>query len=244
MSKVVAVIPARLGSSRFARKVLHEHKGRPLLFYVWRQVAKARLIDRLCVATDSREVARAAGSFGADVVMTSRRPRTGTDRVAEAVAESRESIIINIQADCFGLRPAQLDRVIAAMRIDRSIQFATLARPIHEDQELFNPAVVKVVVNEHGRALWFSRFPLPYLQRPDSRSRTAQYGYLAHIGVYFFRRHALERFAGWRQSPLEKAESLEQLRILENGGAIRVFKGAARTFSIDTPEDLLKIDMV
>ncbi|MEW5797136.1 MAG: 3-deoxy-manno-octulosonate cytidylyltransferase [Candidatus Zixiibacteriota bacterium] len=240
MGRVVAVIPARLGSSRFARKVLHEYRGRPLLFYVWRQVAKAQLIDRLCIATDSREIARAASWFGAEVVMTSRKPRTGSDRVAEAVTGGRESIIINVQADCFGLQPARLDRVVKAMQQDRTIEYATLVRPIRDDRELSNPNVVKVVVDSGGRALWFSRFPLPYLQKPDLRPRAAQFGYLAHIGVYFFRRSALAKFAGWRQSRCEKAESLEQLRIIENGGTIRVFKTMARTFSIDTPRDLLK----
>lgn len=241
MGKVVAVIPARLGSTRFARKVLQVYQGRPLLYYAWRQAAKARLVDHLYVATDSPEIARSAETFGAEVLMTSRRPKTGTDRVAEAIADRHESLVINIQADCFGLRASLLDRVINAMRVDRTINYATLARPIRDDRELFNPGVVKVVTDRRGRALWFSRFPLPYLQHADNRPRAFQHCYLAHIGVYFFRRPALEAFARWKRSPHEIAESLEQLRIVENGGSIVVFKTAANIFSIDTLQDLKKI---
>jgi len=241
MTGVVAVIPARMASTRFAGKVLHKHRGRPLLYYVWRQAAAARLVDRPLIATDSALIEKTARSFGAEVVRTSKKPRTGTDRVAEAVAGETAQIIINIQADCFGLRPALLDRVVRAMKADRSLHYATLARPIQDDRELFDPGLVKVAVGHDGRALWFSRFPLPYLQHADSRPRTSQFDYLAHIGVYFFRRPALDAFARWKRTPLEKAESLEQLRIIENGGTMKVFRTSARIISIDTPEDLKKI---
>ena len=241
MTKVVAVIPARLESTRFAGKVLYPFKGRPLLYHVWRQVTKAKEVGQVWIATDSSEIARAAESFGADVLLTSRRPRTGSDRIAEAVADRSADIVINVQADCLGLRPTLLDRVVRQMRRDRSIRYATPARPIGSDRELFDPGVVKVVVDRNSQALWFSRFPLPFLQRPAPGPRSAQFSYLAHIGVYFFRRAGLEEFADWKQTRLEKAESLEQLRILENGGSISVFRTTARTISIDKPEDLKKI---
>ena len=240
-TEVVAVIPARLGSTRFPGKLLYLYRGRPLLYYVWRQVAKARLLDRLIIATDSAEIARAAATFGAEVVTTSTRPKTGSDRVAEAIGSQKGDIIVNVQGDCFGLRPALLDRVIRAMKQDRGINYATLARPIIYDEELFNPSIVKVAVGRDGRALWFSRFPIPYLQRPDETPRCAQFAFRAHIGVYAFRRSALEAFARWKQSPFERAESLEQLRILDNGGIIQVFTTRAATFSVDTPDDLKKI---
>ncbi len=238
---VVAVIPARLGSTRFPGKLLYRHRGKPLLFYVWRQVTKAKLVDRVVIATDSFEIASAAESFGAEVVKTSNRPKSGTDRVAEAVASISGNIIVNVQGDCFGLNPALLDRVIQAMKKESRIKYATLARPVASDEELFNPSVVKVAVGRDGRALWFSRFPIPYLQRPDEKPRCKQFDFLAHIGVYFFRRAGLESFAGWKQSPFEKAESLEQLRILDNGGIIQVFTTRAAIFSVDTPADLNKI---
>jgi len=239
--KTVAVIPARLKSSRFPEKVLFLHEGQPLLYHVWRQIVRAKEVDQVWIATDSGKIARAAESFGAAVVMTSRRPRTGTDRVAEAIAGHRADIVINIQADCFGFEPGVLDRVVRAMKEDHTIRCATLARAIGDDRELFDPGVVKVVADRANRALWFSRLPIPFLQRPDSRPRSGQFNYMAHIGVYFFRRKFLEAYAGWKQTPLEKAESLEQLRVLEHGGSMRVFKTKMRTFSIDKPEDLKKI---
>lgn len=242
--RVTAVIPARMGSSRFAGKVLAIHRDRPLLYHVWRRVCGCKTVSRTLIATDSAKIAAAADEFGAEVVTTSKRPRTGSDRVAEAMQGRSASIVINVQADCFGLPTAALDRVVTAMIQDSTIKYATLARRIGSDQELFDPGVVKVVTDSEGRALWFSRFPLPYLQNTVKGSRSGQFKYRGHIGVYFFRRPALEAFAKWKQTPLEKAESLEQLRILEHGGKMQVFNTSARTFSIDTPEDMKKIAKV
>jgi len=235
--RVVAILPARLRSTRLAGKVLMKHLGKPLLYHVWSRVRRAKQIALVAVATDSAEIADAARSFGAEVVMTSRRHQTGTDRVAEAAARIGGEIIINIQADNFGLTGAVLDRVVARMKADRSIQFATLARPIVDDDELFDPSVVKVVMGADNRALWFSRYPLPYLQRPGPGPRACQADFLAHVGVYFFRRRALTAYTGWKRTAAEKAESLEQLRILEHGGIIRVYRTSAKTISIDTGRD-------
>lgn len=237
----MAVIPARMGSSRFAGKVLAEHQGRPLLYHVWRQVSQCRRVNRVLIATDNAEITAAADSFGAEVVRTSNRPRTGSDRVAEAIRGRSASIVINVQADCFGLPSKALDRVVGAMTEDPTIKYATLARRIDSDQDLFDPGVVKVVTDHEDHALWFSRYPLPYLQNAVAGQRHRQFRFRSHIGVYFFRRRALENFAGWKQTPLEKAESLEQLRILEHGCAMKVFNTSARTFSIDTPKDMKKI---
>ncbi|RKX25026.1 MAG: 3-deoxy-manno-octulosonate cytidylyltransferase [Candidatus Zixiibacteriota bacterium] len=237
---VVAVIPARMGSSRFPGKLLHPHQGKPLLYHIWNRVRKTRLIDRLLIATDSPEIAETAVSFGAEVVITSGHHRTGSDRVAEAVRGRRCRIVINVQGDTYGLSTATLDRVIKVMSADSRIRFATLARRIADDEELFDPGVVKIVTAADGKALWFSRFPLPYLQQPAAGVRARQFKYLAHIGVYFFRWQALEKYTSWKRSPLEKAESLEQLRILENGGCMKVFRTNARTISIDKPSDLKK----
>lgn len=235
--QVVAILPARLKSTRLAGKVLMQHRGKPLLYHVWSRVRRARQIDLVAVATDSKAIADAARAFGAEVVMTSRRHQTGTDRVAEAAARTGGEIIINVQADNFGLTGGVLDRVIARMKADRSIRFATLARPVADDDELFDPNLVKVVVGADGRALWFSRYPLPYLQRPRPGPRARQADYLAHLGVYFFRRRALAAYAGWKRTAAEKAESLEQLRILEHGGIIRVFRTSAKAISVDTARD-------
>ncbi len=239
--RVVAIIPARLGSRRFSGKVLHAYRGKPLLYYLWKELRKSREIDHLAIATDAPEIAQVAREFGAEIVMTSKRHRSGSDRVAQAACETGGELIINVQGDNIGLKAGVLDRAICKMRSDRSIKFATLARRIKTDAELFDPGVVKVLTAADGRALWFSRFPLPYLQHAEDGSRAGQYKFLAHIGVYLFRRKALVAFADWKASPLEKAESLEQLRILENGGRIEVFVTTSKAISIDTPGDLQKI---
>ena len=242
--RVVAFLPARLGSTRFAGKLLHPHLGKPLLFHVWNQVRKSRLIDRVAVATDNPLIAEAAESFGAEVVMTSKRHQTGSDRVAEAARKTGGQIVLNIQADNYGLKPAVLDRVIKKMLSDRTVHYATLARPVRSDDELFDPNLVKVVTAADGRALWFSRYPLPFLQKAAPGARARQYKFLGHIGVYFFRRAALDAYAQWPRSPLEKAESLEQLRILANGGRMQVFQTSVRSVSVDSPQDLEKISKI
>jgi 3-deoxy-manno-octulosonate cytidylyltransferase (CMP-KDO synthetase) len=240
-TKVLAVIPARLNSRRFPGKVLYSYKGRPLLYYVYRELSKARTVDRVIVATDNRRVHDAVVAFGGEAIMTSSRFRTGSDRVAAAARRTGGDIVINVQADNYGLRAASLDRVVKAMRSPPAPAVATLARRIQSDSELFNPHVVKLVTAGDGTALWFSRLPIPYLQNADEHDRSRQFRFLAHIGVYFFHRRALEQFSRWKRSPLEKAESLEQLRILENGGRIKVFRTSARTVSIDTPQDVKKL---
>jgi 3-deoxy-manno-octulosonate cytidylyltransferase (CMP-KDO synthetase) len=241
MGRVLAVIPARLGSTRFPGKALYQHKGKPLIYYVWSRVKCAKLIDRVLIATDSKEIRQAAEDFGAEVVMTSKRHRTGSDRVAEVAQQDRAGIIINVQGDTFGLQPTLLDRVIPTFQADRSLQYATLARAINSDADLFDPNLVKVVVADDGRALWFSRFPVPYLHSPGDQPRSEQFRFLGHLGIYFFRKRGLADFASWRQGRHEKAESLEQLRIMERGARMQVFLTRSRTISIDTPADLRKI---
>jgi 3-deoxy-manno-octulosonate cytidylyltransferase (CMP-KDO synthetase) len=240
-AKVLAVIPARLHSRRFPNKVLYPYHGMPLLYYVWKEVCSASMINRLVIATDSREIERKATGFGAEVFRTSVSHKTGSDRAAE-VAESLDGdIILNIQADNFGLRHAVLGRVIKQMKSDRSIEVATLARRIESDEELFDPNLVKVITSKNGQALWFSRYPLPYLQRVDNRPRVEQHKFYGHVGVYFFRRAALRLFAEIGRGPFEKAESLEQLRILENGSTMRVFHTTMRSISVDSPGDVKKL---
>ncbi|MBN1213373.1 MAG: 3-deoxy-manno-octulosonate cytidylyltransferase [candidate division Zixibacteria bacterium] len=242
--KVTAVIPARMGSRRFSGKVLYPYLGKPLLFYVWNEVRQAKKVDRLLIATDQAEVARAAEAFGAETVMTSKRHRTGTDRVAEAVGKTGGDIVINIQADNFGLTGALLDRVVATMKRDKKIRCATLAFRVDNDRELFDPDLVKLVINSAGEALWFSRFPVPFLRDAVDNNRTKQFKFYGHIGVYFFRKSVLDAFAGQRRTPCEIAESLEQLRVLENGGKMRVFTTRLKIVSVDSPKDLQKLDKI
>ncbi len=240
-TKVIAVIPARLGSRRFKRKVLHLYRDKPLLFYVWDSLRKSRKIDRLLIATDSREIETAASDFGAETVMTSAGLRTGTDRMAEVARRVKGDVYINVQADNIGLKASVIDRLIDKFKAQKSVGFATMARRIGSDDELFDPDKVKVVFNRRGEALWFSRFPLPYLQGAVKRNRARQYVFWEHIGIYFIRRPALQRFAKWGRSDLEKAESLEQLRVLENGEKMAVYQTTMKTVSIDSPMDLERI---
>ncbi len=241
MPHVTAIIPARLASKRFSHKVLYPLKGRPLIFYVWRAVQQAKLVNRLFVATDSPEIGRAVNAFGGAVIMTSKRPRNGTERAAEAVAGMKTDIVINIQADNIGLSGPILDRIIKAMGADRKIEVATLARKIsgrNWRRILENPNVVKVIENACGEAGWFSRHPIPYIRGIGRKRAVDLFPFLEHIGVYFFRRKALDLYAGWPQGRAEKAESLEQLRILENGKNIRLFKTTAEIISVDSKEAL------
>lgn len=239
-AKVLTVIPARMDSTRFPGKVLYPVDGRPLIYHLWNRVRKSTQIDQLVIASDSTEVIKAAELFGAETIRTSSRHKTGSDRTAEAARKLKADIVINIQADTFNMRATVLDQVIRKMKVSRSIKYATLVRKIKDDQTLFNPGVVKVISTADDHALWFSRFPLPYLQKAKKGARTQQHNFLAHIGVYFFRANALRAFARWKRGELEKAESLEQLRILENGKRIKLYHTKAAITSIDTPEDLKK----
>lgn len=240
--KVLAVIPARMGSRRFPGKVLHEYQGMPLLYFVHHWVSRSQRIDRIVVATDDRQIKRVAESFGAEVMLTSKRHRTGSDRAAEVAREIPADLVLNVQADNFNLKAGIVDRAIDGMAADRSFGVGTLACRIRSDEDLFNPDRVKVVVNSEGRALWFSRFPIPYLSGAENQARTNQFGYLGHIGIYIYRAKVLQQFVGWPQTRLEKAESLEQLRLLEHGVAVRVFVNRVEPVSIDSPRDLVKLD--
>lgn len=241
---VLAVIPARLGSTRFASKVLYRYRGHPLLYYVWRAAARAKQIDRLVIATDSTEIARVARAFGAEVVRTSTRHKTGSDRAAEVARKIGGGIIVNIQGDNLGLQPAPLDRVLRAMRQDARIETASLAAPITTDTELFDPNCVKMVVSRQHEALWFSRFPIPYLQHGPSQGRAGHHRFFRHIGIYFFRREVLLAYGRTPRTAAETAESLEQLRLLEMGRRMRIFLTRMQSVSVDSPQDVAKLDAI
>jgi 3-deoxy-manno-octulosonate cytidylyltransferase (CMP-KDO synthetase) len=241
-TEVLAIVPVRLDSTRFAGKALFPVEGRPLVLHLLDSLKKSRRIDRILVATDNSDIRRAIEAAGYQVVLTRRKHRTGSDRIAEAAAETHAGIVVNVQGDNFGLDGRVLDRVIEAMKADKSIAYATLARRIGDQAELSDTDTVKVVISADGHALWFSRLPVPYQKSLLSDGVAGKMNYYAHIGVYFFRSRALQQFASWRRSVAEQAESLEQLRILEHGGRIRVFITKARPISIDSPDDLRKIE--
>ncbi len=239
----LGVIPARLNSTRFPKKVLYPYKGKPLLYYVWDEVRKCNLIDRLVIATDSKEIIRAATDFGAETILTPAGLKTGSDRTAWVAKKLGGEVIVNVQADNLGLKAPVLKRVLTTMKADRSIKAATLVRRINNDKDLFDPNVVKVACSANSDALWFSRFPLPFLQGAKVGAKADQFKFYGHVGVYFFRKDELKRFANTKQTAFEKAESLEQLRLLEIGGKIKVFSTTARSVSVDCPSDVKKISI-
>lgn len=242
MSKidVLAVIPARYGSSRFPGKALANIRGETLIERLYRTVTSSKLIDRAVVATDSDEILSFCRRKGIEVMRTSARHRTGSDRSAEVAQKLGGEIIVSIQADHWGESKSDIEKVIKAMRSDKKIRYATFAKRIESEEYLYDPNRVKVIFDRDDIALWFSRFPIPFLQGVN-RNRAARFDYYYHIGVYFFRRDRLLAFHRLPQSRLEKAESLEQLRILENQGRIRIFKINSRIYSIDTRDDLKRL---
>lgn len=254
MSLVLGVIPARYASTRFPGKVLAPLAGRPMLEAVWKRSRAAAGIGRLVVATDDRRVAEAAEGFGAEVVMTSAEHPSGTDRAAEVARGLGPGFdpVLVIQADEPLLSPTCLERLVEALATDGSSAMATLAEPIESAGELFDPNVVKVVTTTAGRALYFSRAPIPYHRgragrlegdfRPalDVRERGLA-GYRKHQGIYAYRRDVLLALTAMEPSPLEIDEGLEQLRALQAGHAIQVVESDFRSLAVDTPSDLDRV---
>ncbi len=240
--RITAVIPARLDSKRFPRKVLYPFLGKPLIAHLYAELSKSKEIDRLVIATSDKEIIDAASTFGAETIRTSLKHKTGSDRAAEVAQKIGGDIILNIQGDNFGLKIQTIDKLVQKFKAERKIEFATMANTINSDAELIDPNNVKVVLDKNSDAIFFSRSVLPYLQKAKKKNVTSQFTFYHHIGIYLYRRSSLLRFASWKRSELEKAESLEQLRIIENGEKIRVFKTKIRPVSIDTLEEMKKIE--
>lgn len=235
----VGILPARWGSSRFPGKPLHPIAGKPLIRHVWERCKKCTRLDDLVIATDDERIFAAASDFGAKVVMTSPDHPTGTDRLAEALGFlPGAEIVINIQGDEPLVDPGLVDALAAAMAADPGLDMATAANPLDPaDPAVADPNVVKVVTALDGRALYFSRSPLPYFRNPVGGLPV-----LRHKGIYAYRRHFLERFVSWPPSPLERAESLEQLRALENGASIMVLPTDDTSPGVDTPAQADEIE--
>lgn len=201
------------------------------------EISRVRLIDRVVIATDSEDIIKTVREFGGETIKTSTRHKTGSDRTAEAAQKMGGDIIINIQADHLGVGYREYSRVLKAMLANKDIKYASFVKKIEDEATLYDPNRVKVLIDNNNDALWFSRYPLPYLQGIEA-DRPAHHDFFYHIGVYFFRKAALIQYHRWRQSRHEKAESLEQLRILDNHKTIRLFQINDRVLSIDAPEDL------
>ena len=232
MNKAVGIIPARWSSKRFPGKPLHLIAGKPLLQRVWERCRHAKNLDALIIATDDMRIAEAAFDWGAEIALTSPRHQSGTDRVAKVVCNAKQfAFVINIQGDEPLIDPYLIDRLVEKLRSDRKIDVVTAAHPFENPAEASSPHQVKVVVDATGRALYFSRAAIPFPLNP-SKIR-----YLRHQGIYGFRRDALLQFVKWKRGPLERAESLEQLRALENGVNVHVLLTRHGTPGVDTPTD-------
>jgi 3-deoxy-manno-octulosonate cytidylyltransferase (CMP-KDO synthetase) len=226
----IVVIPARYDSTRFPAKILAARTGKPLVQHVVDQVRQCQRVAEVIVATDDARIAEALARFDTRCVMTAASHISGTDRVAEVAAARNEEIIVNVQGDEPEIEPAVVDGLIDRLEKGKAAM-ATAATPFPAGADPGDPNLVKVVVDEFGRALYFSRSPIPYY-----RDRGAGGAYLLHLGIYAYRREFLLRFASLAPTPLEKAEKLEQLRALEHGQSIEVLQVARSAHGIDTPE--------
>ena len=235
---VIGMIPARWASTRFPGKPLHIIAGKPLVQHVWERCQKCSNLDSIIVATDDERISAVAQEFGAEVVMTSPDHPTGTDRLAEAAAKFPYAThIINIQGDEPMIEPALIDDLASALLADSDLAIATAANEITDDALMSDPNVVKVVLRLDGDALYFSRSPLPF-----QRSGSPDLELYRHKGIYAYRRDFLENFVTWEPSPLELAESLEQLRALENGARIKVIITDDTSGGVDTLEQANELE--
>jgi 3-deoxy-manno-octulosonate cytidylyltransferase (CMP-KDO synthetase) len=249
---IVAIIPARYSSTRLPGKPLLEIAGKPMVVHVIERALAARRVTRAVVATDDERIRAAVEDAGYEAVMTSPAHASGSDRLAEAArAVGDARIIVNVQGDEPLVAPETIDRAIEALLEDATAQVSTTCERIERAADVLSGDVVKVVCDEQGRALYFSRSPIPYPRDGVGRHGSliaaleAEPELLAafrkHTGLYVYRRAFLLEYARWPQTALERAESLEQLRVLERGHAIRVVEAASPSIGVDTEEDLRRV---
>jgi 3-deoxy-manno-octulosonate cytidylyltransferase (CMP-KDO synthetase) len=248
--KIVAVIPARYGSTRFEGKPLVDILGKPMIQWVYEGVCQSKLINQVIVATDDQRIRGTVEQFGGMAVMTSSDHATGSDRVSEVARKLRAEVIVNVQGDEPLLKGNVIDKAIRPLLKDSSIPVSTLMTRIEEVKDWLNPNVVKVVVNQKSFALYFSRSPIPFprdlnveklLSVSSGDKKTLPHRAFKHIGVYVYQREFLLRFSRMKHTPLERLEKLEQLRALENAFPIKVTLVDYEPLSVDTQEDLRKV---
>lgn len=235
--RVLTVIPARYASTRLPGKPLLDICGKPMIQHVYDRVRQAHLVGEVLVATDDARIAAAVESFGGKAVLTSPECASGTDRLAEVARSHPADIYLNIQGDEPLLRPADVDALVVALRDDPAVAVATLCYPISADQAA-NPALVKVVRDFQGRALYFSRAAIPFVREGAA---AAPVTYLGHAGMYAYRRETLYAFSAQMPSPLEQLEKLEQLRLLQLGVAIQTVETTHCAAGVDTVSDLERV---
>ena len=258
-TKAVAIIPARYDSVRLPGKALLEFAGKPMICWVVERALAARNVSRTIVATDDARIFAAVKSAGYEAVMTRADHRSGTDRIAEVAASVEDAdVIVNVQGDEPLISPLTIERAIDAIgeegkgeRVTEGIGIVTTWEPMESAADVMNPDVVKIVVDEHETAIYFSRSPVPYPREAVRRHGSIEVAILKepglltnfrkHTGLYVYRREVLLEFANWPQPELERQESLEQLRALEHGVTIKAIKASTSSIGVDTVEDLERV---
>ena len=250
--RAVAVIPARYNSTRLPGKPLVPIAGRPMVLHVLERAARARNVARALVATDDARIFDAVRAAGREAVMTSPDHASGSDRLAEVARALRDAeIVVNVQGDEPLIWPETVERVVEALGRDPEASVATACEPFASAKDVLSPDAVKAVVDGRGRALYFSRSPVPYpreaVRRHGSLKAVLEHDasllsiFRKHTGLYAYRRDFLLEFSSWPQTPLELCESLEQLRMLERGALIRVVEASSPSVGVGTPEDLERV---
>jgi 3-deoxy-manno-octulosonate cytidylyltransferase (CMP-KDO synthetase) len=238
MTRAVAIIPARYGSQRLPAKPLADIGGKMMIQHVYERAAQASLIRRVIVATDDQRIEHAVKNFGGEVLMTPVTLQSGTDRVAYAAQGLADAdIVVNVQGDEPLIAPAMIDEGVRVVA-ESTAPVGTLVRKIEREDDLFNPNVVKVVLAVDGTCLYFSRSPIPFGRDRAQSDWLRHHSYYKHIGLYVFRHGFLLQFSRLAQTPLERTEKLEQLRILEHGHSIKAAITHYDSLPVDTAEDL------
>jgi 3-deoxy-manno-octulosonate cytidylyltransferase (CMP-KDO synthetase) len=238
VTKILGIVPARYASTRFPAKPLVDIAGKSMVEWVYSQAKKSTALSHVVVATDNQKIYDHVLKFGGDACMTSEDHVSGTDRCYEALQKQNGNYdyVINIQGDEPFIDPIQID--LLASLLDGKTELATLAKRIEKEDQLFNPNVVKIVFNHIQEALYFSRSTIPHIRNTDQAQWLSKHSFFKHIGMYAYRADILEKITKLSVSSLEKAESLEQLRWLDNGFRIKVAETDIETIGIDTPQDL------
>ena len=240
--QTIGVIPARYESTRFPGKPLADILGKSMIQRVYEQASAASLLDEVIVATDDERIFSAVSMFGGKVVMTSKEAANGTERIAEVAQNLDASLIVNIQGDEPVINPEAINQLINVMKDETVAPVGTLVKSVKNYEILTNPNIPKVVVDNNFYAIYFSRSAIPfYRDNDDQKKWIHNFNYYQHIGLYIYKRDFLVEFVKWSPSKLEKAEQLEQLRILENGFKIKVAETESNSISVDIPEDIKKV---
>ena len=240
--KAVGIIPARFNSTRFPGKPLADIKGKTMIRRVYEQAEKSELLSAIFVATDDERIISEVNSFSGNAIMTSPKHQSGTDRcfeVLEKIGKDKYDVVVNIQGDEPFIHPEQIDKVIRSFKHE-NVHISTLAHKLNDSRDLISPTLVKVVRKVNGEALYFSRSPIPFMREASGKDWTKLHPYLKHVGIYAYRSNVLEEIVKLPVSSLEKGESLEQLRWLENGYSVMVELTDKESMPVDYPEDLKK----